>query len=241
MNAIATRTPDLFDAVEKDILRRYFGLKPRLADHEILEAALPDDDEPAEDGGDDACDDAELDGARRRDAQRGVRMRDVHSLDVEDLALSDAVARICLNAIRGRLPNWSTVTDEGFVTARRRERKRAAQVPLLPRFLFSIDWAMSAPGYSWPEVYHATFIPGFDRWIVTASLDGTDTWGVSDLALGSFRAREDFEQGCADAITFHWALQRRTGQEAWQLFDEAGTISRKTAMAWRREIWGKAA
>jgi hypothetical protein len=43
--------------------------------------------------------------------------------------------------------------------------------------------AMGGPGYPWPESYHVTYIPGLEKFIVTASRDGADAFGCADHAL----------------------------------------------------------
>ena len=102
-------------------------------------------------------------------------------------AVFNAVARLVLSHIQCRLPQWSTTGSSGEVQAARSHQPlRQSPVNLLPRHLFTINWADSGPGFSWPEAYHLTFLPGFDRFVVTASQDSPEMHGYTDEAIGHF-------------------------------------------------------
>ena len=67
-----------------------------------------------------------------------------------------------------------------------RKVKEPSQLPsriLLPKHLFTINWANSAPGLSWPEAYYVTQLPGWDVYIVTASQDTDEIYGYEDFAI----------------------------------------------------------
>ena len=84
--------------------------------------------------------------------------------------LSIAVARILLNRIQGSLPQTSCIDANNDVRVSRQEIKRhkdATKLSFSPRLICCINWADSAPGISWIEAYHITFIPGFEKYIVT--------------------------------------------------------------------------
>ena len=63
-------------------------------------------------------------------------------------------------------------------------RHKDARLAFNPQLVCTINWADSGPGYSWPESYHVTYLPGFDRFVMTASRDGPDAWGCVDQAIG---------------------------------------------------------
>src|SRR5215813_5691464 len=88
--------------------------------------------------------------------------------------LQIAVAQILLHHVQDRLPQWAAITSDGeLVTNRRRHaRHKDARLQFNPRLLFEINWATSGPGYEWPEAYHVTSVPGFEKYISTASRDG---------------------------------------------------------------------
>ena len=153
--------------------------------------------------------------------------------------LANAVARIALNAIADRLPQWSAASESGdWVFARERQPRRASVIDPLPRFLMMINWADSGPGFSWPEAYHATYLPGFDCFVVTLSDDSPEMYGYTDIAIGHFAADADFDTAIARIIQAHWSDNGGNDPElAWAyLFDE-GYIDAETAYRWRDEVW----
>lgn len=220
----------LLDPVESDILRVYFGLRTTAASRDSLLQPL---EEPAS-----RVDDAD-DAARDR---RGVRIRrDLRSPDFPgDAPLANAVARICLDAIQSRLPSSIGVTSRGeLVGERTPEPARPTLVVALPRLLLAIDWADSRPGFSWPETYHATYLPQFRRHVITASLDCAETWGATDLAIGVVHAQQDFLRGCGRVICSWWRHQRTLGdQPPWATVLDTGLVGLDTAHAWRVRTWG---
>ena len=113
-----------------------------------------------------------------------------------------AVATILLRSIEHRLPNWGAWSPEtGVKLARkRRPRKDSRRLHLVSQHLFTINWASSGPGFSWPHRYTLTWVPLYERYVVTVSADSPEgLCGYTDLALGSFGASEDFEN-CVSAI-----------------------------------------
>ena len=135
-----------------------------------------------------------------------------------------AVAAILLERIQDRLPQWASVS-EGKATLGRNIRDRAADrtVEITPTHLITINWADSGPGFSWPEAYHVTYVPYYDEYIVTGSVDCTDVYGVTDFALGHFRPGEDIRKASAEIIRTEWQfLTDNYNQYRWAyLFDEA--------------------
>lgn len=156
----------------------------------------------------------------------------------EQIHISHAVALLALSHIQERLPQCGMISEGGQMTLTRETLPRSrGDVMLLPQFLFTINWADSGPGISWPETYHATYLPVFDRYIVTASLDGPDMWGVTDLAIGSFAANCDLITGSGRAISAWWAMQRDHDQERFAYVWSEGSVSRELAYRWADEVW----
>jgi hypothetical protein len=156
-----------------------------------------------------------------------------------DTRLANAVARLALNAIADRLPQWAAVSQSGdWVFARARQQRRVAAVDPLPRFLLTINWADSGPGFSWPESYHATWLPGFDCFVVTLSDDSPEAHGYTDIAIGNFPADGDFDAEVKRIVCDFWNKQTHADPEqAWEhLFDE-GCIDAETAYRWRAAVW----
>ena len=119
------------------------------------------------------------------------------------------------------------------------DRRAYRKVELWPRHLLTINWADSAPGYSWPVAYKATYVPGFDRTVVTASADCTELFGgVCDVALGAFGPETSIRQGSRDIIVSDWREQRgEWDQRRWVYLFDTGLISEAEAKAWADEVW----
>ena len=83
-----------------------------------------------------------------------------------------AVAGIVLERIQGTLPQWASVKlresedEEAVITLAREVKARRARrtVELVPRYLLTINWADSGPGFSWPVAYHVTWVPIYDEY-----------------------------------------------------------------------------
>ncbi len=162
-------------------------------------------------------------------------------LDAMASPLQIAVARVLLNPIQASLPQWAAVRESGEVLLNRKEIQRhpqAVRLTLEPQLVCCINWADSGPGYSWPESYHVTYIPGLEKFIVTSSRDGADAFGCADHALGWGSAAEGELLVAKRIIQGFWEHQRNEwDQERWAyLFDE-GLINETTANSWAEEIW----
>ena len=150
-----------------------------------------------------------------------------------------AVAQIILHEIQGTLPQWASVGSDGVCLNRAKHRRhKDARLVFNPRLVCTINWADSGPGFSWPESYHVTFMPGLNKFIVTSSRDGDDAWGCSDHAIGVADGSLNPTEAAKDVIVNFWRSQfRGWGQERWAyLFDE-GLVDNKVAKAWADEVW----
>jgi len=160
-----------------------------------------------------------------------------------DIELDYRVASILLNTVENRLPNYGVVNSVGEVSLGRNiSTLEARKIQLLPSFLFSIDWAATAPGLSWPESYFVTYVPYVNLRIVTASKDDKGIWGYTDLAIGFCRAVRTPEFGVKKIIQMWW--KRASGdpevREPWETFWSAGRIDKSRAEKWRDQTFGKA-
>jgi len=148
-----------------------------------------------------------------------------------------------LSAIEGRLPHWETVKWDGTVIHGRKQIDKAPyqhrQISTIPRKLFTINWATSGPGYSWPEAYYVTWLPVYDVWVVTLSQDSVDTYGYADLAMGWFDKDTDLIEGVYAIIAGEWESQRAEyDQEPWECLFATGLVDEATAYEWATEVWG---
>jgi hypothetical protein len=208
---------DLFDPVETELLRLYFGDLPTL-DRALLLRQEGD------------VEDDFFDDPREYDPRYGVRLDEI-SVDSnqDDASVARAVGRICMNVI-GRRPVTRVSTSRlgGVASGRLKlpSRKRRAA-----RFLFTIDWAMG----SWPEAYYAVLVPGFDRQVVV-KLSEEEGTGGGCLALGWFEPDREKTELCRILVEW-WAFQANYGQQRWETFWRAGAINKRTATMWADEAW----
>jgi hypothetical protein len=125
-----------------------------------------------------------------------------------------AVAFIVLERAEQRLPQWSAIRDDQVILGR--ERRAASKIPnrkvlLQPRHLFTINWADSGPGFSWPVAYYITWLPYYDRYVVTASADCPDAFEYCDFALGAFGIDTPIKEGARKIICADWSDQNTQG------------------------------
>jgi hypothetical protein len=158
-------------------------------------------------------------------------------------ALGNVAARIALATIQHRLPQWGSFTPGQGVTYSRTLRLfPVRKVNSQPLFLFSVNWADSGPGISWPESYHVTWIPYYDKFLVTASSDSKDLFGFEDLSLGWFTGSSkkgaDFGKIRARILSF-WQEHSDYEFEAWEGLSKTGAIKESTVLAWRSRVWRK--
>ncbi|MET0084847.1 MAG: hypothetical protein ABW079_17730 [Sedimenticola sp.] len=172
-------------------------------------------------------------------ADEGIRLIPRMSGDYGVNTLSNAVARLALSKIQGELPQWAAIHANGQVEfARAATPKRHAKVDLMPRFLFEINWADTAPGFSWPEAYYLVYLPGFDCYVVTASQDSDEMHGYTDEAIGWFPAKVPVEEGVRRQIIAWWQGQADGwGQFQWEYLFRTGDVDTETAEAWANEVW----
>ena len=182
-----------------------------------------------------------LDPAAAQDDERDVATGGIAPLrsmtGCDDLIVENVVARICLEAVTFRLPQWAEVSDRGVRFSRKHPRTRTRR-RLISRRLFTINWADSGPGFSWPEAYRLTWLTGYDVAIVTASADSPDAHGYCDVAIGWFEAGTDEVTGIERAITGWWRALRAQNQERWAYLFSTGTIDTKRATLWANRVWG---
>ena len=154
------------------------------------------------------------------------------------IEVDHAVAAILLERVQGQLPQWASAReDEVFLARDYRDRAAERVIEVTPRHLFTLNWADSGPGYSWPEAYHVTYVPIYDVFIVTGSVDCTDLYGVTDFALGHFSKDKDIVTASGAIILQEWKILTGYDQHRWvYLFDE-GLIDNSYAEKLADVIW----
>ena len=153
---------------------------------------------------------------------------------------SAAVAQILLERFQYRLPQWVGPNGSARLILDRRSHRK---VELWPCHLLTINWADSGPGFSWPVAYNATYVPGFDRSVVTASADCPEIFGgVCDVAIGSFGREVSIIRGSRDIIMSDWSWQRgECEQQRWVYLFDTGLVSKAEAHAWADQVWANTA
>lgn len=160
--------------------------------------------------------------------------------DIPHLMLENAVARICLEPVTPALPQWASIRD-GKATFARASRRRTAlrsHRPRRPNYLFTINWADSGPGFSWPEKYFVARIPGYEVCIVTGSADSPDANGYCDFALGWYLGGVSDVDKAGESIRAWWKSQEQSGQQRWVCLFGTGAVDETTAERWADEVWG---
>jgi len=158
--------------------------------------------------------------------------------DDEEVNLANAVACLGLDKIQYSLPQWAEVEDDEVTLGRTIRPVTRRTVELMPIYLFEINWANSGPGFSWPEAYYLIWFPGFKRYVVTASQDSSDAYGVEDLAVGWLPDSWDQLEAAKEILINYWKLHREyCCQERWAYLFEEGLISNEEANAWADEVW----
>ena len=148
------------------------------------------------------------------------------------------VGAFAVAEIQARLPNAGICSGTGVTLTRQFREVEERKVSGLARHLFTINWADSAPGISWPVAYTLVWIPVFDQFVVVASADGEDAFGYADFALGRFPAGGDWVAQVKDIVVRDWRAARDGwNQSAWAYLFDSGAIPEEVTMAWRREVW----
>lgn len=156
----------------------------------------------------------------------------------QDKAIANAVARIALARVQKSLPQFAICGPDSIEFGRDIATAPSRPVEMMSRHLFTIDWAMTAPGISWPEAYYLTWLPGIDRWLVTSSRETPEVGGYCDLALGHFGPEKEPLEGAELIIGGYWSDQLIDyNQPRWELFFEPGLVSYEMASEWADEIW----
>jgi hypothetical protein len=160
----------------------------------------------------------------------------------DDLNDSNRVAEISLFSVQSHLPKGLSIKDDGTTVLGRKTWDCPVRVRrdlLNPIHLFEINWADS-PGWSWPETYYATLLPGYDVYVVTLSQGSGDSYDYFDLAIGCFRVDtvEKIAEISARVVQAWWQFQRHEwSQWAWMEVLNSGLVDPDLAFRLRDEVW----
>ena len=107
------------------------------------------------------------------------------------------------------------------------------------RHLFTLNWATSGPGFSWPVAYHLIWVPTYERFVVTDSRDTDEVLGYPDFALGFFPATSSFVECAGGVIRRNWEIQRDmySQDERWESLFNTGIVNATTVEQWAEMVW----
>ena len=155
-----------------------------------------------------------------------------------DFELDNEVASIILDTVQTLLHNFHfRHKDVTEVHGRNIQRLKQRKIQLFPLHLFSINWALTAPGLDWPETYLVTYVPGHNVRIVTASQDSDECWGCTDLAIGFCKPHRSPVFGVKKIFRSWWS-QLPNAMHPWAVFTSAGLIDEERAEKWCKDIYG---
>lgn len=154
--------------------------------------------------------------------------------------ISIAVAQILLHNIQDTLPNWGYTKDDDTVVLGRlpHQRHKDARLNFNPKHVVTINWADSGPGFSWPEAYYITYLPSFNKYIVTASRDSEDAYGCTDHAIGVADGNLGEIKAAKEVIIKNWHEQFDSyDQSRWAYLFNEGLIDTAISNQWADEVW----
>ncbi len=158
--------------------------------------------------------------------------------------LAAAVAAIALEDCRNELPNWTAVrvSDGQLLEARPRPPEwRSGRRPEAPasNHLFTINWATSGPGFDWPAMYRATWMPRYNVFVLTTSHDTDEIFGTCDAAIGHIEPGQSEVLRGGHVVRDFW--QRLVTQFDSSRFESVlreGQMRAVHVEALANEVWG---
>lgn len=166
-----------------------------------------------------------------------------------------AVAAMLLESVRDELPSFSMFVETGedeeieddgevaagwrAVTFGRDRPVRKRPVPFKPEHVITINWASSGPGIDWPAAYYVTYLPVYDRFVLTVSFDTYERYGAFDFAVYDFCPDHSLEDmglkaGCLRGLATDW---KSASEHEWELVTFSGVVSEAEARQLARQVW----
>jgi hypothetical protein len=91
---------------------------------------------------------------------------------------------------------------------------------------------------SWSEAYHIFRVPGFGRYVVTASCDSADACGCTDNAIGHCPMDVPPTEADRTLVQAWWKMQVDGWDQArWAYLFDTGLVGRDEAARWADEVW----
>ena len=164
-------------------------------------------------------------------------------------AVSNAIARICLNPVRRRLPQWRCVDGPTgrikLVAAYWSQGSGNGGVEPLPQLLFEINWKNVGPGISGYAAYHAVFLPYYDVTVVTTTSRDSrnaDAYGVRAEGYFKWNRPDDYDPiaGAKTIIVGSWRDRHEEyAPGRWGEVTQFGLVLPYEIESWAEEAWGE--
>lgn len=155
--------------------------------------------------------------------------------------LANAVARLALSRLEILGQGWGDGhgSNQGrSVTSFRDGYDGFCDIDLYPLYLFGVDWALPTDLDCFPEYYYLTWFPEFDRYVVTASVNTKETYGVSDFAIGWDSASNKRIELCQDVIRSYWDdVHKPFNGFGWGSVISTGLVPEHLAQEWKLATW----
>jgi hypothetical protein len=148
-----------------------------------------------------------------------------------------AVAHILQGAPDRWLPGWeatfgSPCAAEARPTPTESPGRHQA---LRPRHLLTASWPGRHVGRPSSISYYLTWVPGYDRYVVSRAVSGTAATG--DAALGHFGTDVPRLEGLRDILVAGWAQLAHEGAGRWSSIRSTGQLTFQLIEAWADLIW----
>jgi hypothetical protein len=159
---------------------------------------------------------------------------------------SNRVAEIALSSVQSRLPHHLSIKSDGSATIDRKTWE--CPVPqrnkiLMPTYLFEVGRDDSGLEILYPESYFATFLPGYNIYVVTVSQASSVSYGYFDVAIDFFDAVDDAAYIASNAkliLKAWWRFQQKELHKLrWKELLQSGLIDPQSALRLRDQVWNK--
>ncbi len=159
---------------------------------------------------------------------------------------SNKVAEIALSCAQNQLPRSVSITKDGGATLNRKTWD--SPVPLrdkvlFPIHLFEVDRDDAHPETICPESTFATFLPGYNIYVITISQASETSYGYFDMAIDFFEAIDDADYIASNArliLKAWWRFQQKElNKPRWNKLLKSGLIEANSALRLRDEVWNR--
>ena len=169
----------------------------------------------------------------------GVTLRDESNYPGVNLA--NAVARLALSRLEFLGRGWNSHESLPYLLSKGHTRdgyEGQYDIDLYPLYLFGVNWSLPPDSTILQEYYYLTWFPEFDRYVVTASVNNKDTYGVSDFAIGWDSASNKRIELCREIILRYWDdVHKPFNGFGWNEVTTTGLVPEDLALDWRAETW----